>query len=174
MLTFHAQPDAIIDAFQLYSPPLPKWQTVSKTPQSVIPIAAALVHDDAGRVLLVRKRGTRAFTQPGGKLRDFESHLAALERELREELGCTVRPGSPAFLGTFRAPAANETGCMVTAALYRVEVDGPVRAAAEIEEIAWIHPEPPHQIELAPLTRESVLPLAVRWRVGAHKNGPQP
>ncbi|HLN03320.1 MAG TPA: TIGR00730 family Rossman fold protein [Bryobacteraceae bacterium] len=164
MLTFHAEPTAIIDAFRLYSPPLPKWQTVSKP---VIRIVAALVQDDAGRVLLVRKRGTRAFMQPGGKLRDSESHPAALERELKEELGCSVRPGSPAFLGTFLAPPANETGCMVEAALYRVEVVGTVSAAAEIEEIAWVRPEPPHQIELAPLTRESVLPLAARSHLAA-------
>jgi len=170
MLTFHAEPTAIIDAFQFYTAPLPKWQTVSKMPataQSVIRIVAALVQDDAGRVLLVRKRGTRAFMQPGGKLRDSESHPAALERELKEELGCSVRPGSPAFLGTFLAPPANETGCMVEAALYRVEVVGTVSAAAEIEEIAWVRPEPPHQIELAPLTRESVLPLAARSHLAA-------
>ena len=32
-----------------------------------IKIVAALIHDETGRVLLVRKRGTRAFMQPGGK-----------------------------------------------------------------------------------------------------------
>ena len=37
-----------------------------------IEIVAALIRDDAGRVLLVRKRGTTAFMQPGGK-RDFAS-----------------------------------------------------------------------------------------------------
>ena len=153
MLTFHAELAAILEAFQLYSPPLPKWQTVSKVPQSVIRVVTALVHDEAGRVLLVRKRGTRAFMQPGGTLRDSESHQAALERELKEELGCSIRPGGAAFIGTFLAPAANETGCGVQAALYRVEVDGPVTAAAEIEEIAWIDPEPPHLLELAPLTQ---------------------
>jgi 8-oxo-dGTP diphosphatase len=48
-----------------------------KTEQNPIVIVAALVQDDAGRVLLVRKRGTRAFMQPGGKLQDSESELAA-------------------------------------------------------------------------------------------------
>ena len=32
-----------------------------------IRIVAALIRDEAGRVLLVRKRGTAAFMQPGGK-----------------------------------------------------------------------------------------------------------
>jgi 8-oxo-dGTP pyrophosphatase MutT (NUDIX family) len=114
-------------------------------------------------VLLVRKRGTRAFMQPGGKLQDAESHLAALERELREELTCSIDPASPVFLGTFTAPAANENGWLVEAALYRVELSGPVRRAAEIEEILWLHPSPPYTVELAPLTREKVLPLAVQF-----------
>ncbi len=32
-----------------------------------IEIVAALNRDEAGRVLLIRKRGTSAFMQPGGK-----------------------------------------------------------------------------------------------------------
>jgi 8-oxo-dGTP diphosphatase len=133
-----------------------KWQAT----QAVIRIVAALVQDEAGRVLLVRKKGTRAFMQPGGKLRNSESHLAALERELDEELKCSVRPGSPVFLGTFTAPAANENGCLVEAALYRVELEGELSAAAEIDEIRWVDPDSPQHIELAPLTRDKVLPLA--------------
>ena len=33
----------------------------------VISVVAALIRDNGGRVLLVRKRGTSAFMQPGGK-----------------------------------------------------------------------------------------------------------
>lgn len=72
-----------------------------KAQDNRILIVAALVQDDAGRVLLVRKRDTRAFMQPGGKLQDCESHLAALERELNEELNCSIEPASAVFLGTF-------------------------------------------------------------------------
>jgi len=127
--------------------------------KKLIRIVAALVQDEARRVLLVRKKGTRAFMQPGGKLQDSEPHLAALERELVEELSCSIRPESQVFLGTFTAPAANETGCDVEAALYRVELEGTINAASEIEEIVWIDPNPPYQIELAPLTRDAILPL---------------
>jgi len=100
--------------------------------------------------------------QPGEKLHDSEPHLAALQRELAEELSCSVRPDGQVFLGTFTAPAANETGCEVEAALYRVEIEGPVSPASKIEEIAWVDPSPPYQIELAPLTRDAVLSLATR------------
>jgi uncharacterized protein (TIGR00730 family) len=165
MLVFDTEASAIIDAFRNYSPPAAKWQAppnANQSEQTVIRIVAALVQDEARRVLLVRKKGTRAFMQPGGKIVDSESHLAALERELREELRCSVRPGSPVFLGTFTAQAANETGCLVEAALYRVELLGTISASSEIEEVAWLDSFAPAQIELAPLTRETVLPLAAR------------
>ena len=130
--------------------------------KTVIRIVAALVQDEQQRVLLVRKTGTQAFMQPGGKLQPSESHLAALERELGEELGGSLRLSSAVLLGTFTAPAANEKGCFVEAALYQVELVGSISAASEIEEIVWLDPREPHQIELAPLTRETVLPIATR------------
>ena len=55
-----------------------------------IKIVAALIRDDAGRVLLVRKRGTIAFMQPGGKRDPGEDDMTALAREIAEELGCCV------------------------------------------------------------------------------------
>jgi hypothetical protein len=62
-------------------------------------------------------------------------------------------------LGCFAAPAANEAGRMVQAELFRIDVTGEVTAAAEIEEIAWIGPSQVYGLELAPLTRNHVLPL---------------
>lgn len=53
--------------------------------------ARALVVDGAGRTLLVqfadRAAGTSWWCPPGGGLEDGEDHLAAVRRELREELG---------------------------------------------------------------------------------------
>jgi 8-oxo-dGTP diphosphatase len=71
-------------------------------------------------VLLVRKRGTRAFMQPGGKRDPGEDDVTALARELDEELGCRMVPGSVASLGTFECQAANETDRQVNAAVYAV------------------------------------------------------
>ncbi len=41
----------------------------------IIGVVAALIRDDVGRMLVVRKRGTEAFMQPGGK-RDHVLPLA--------------------------------------------------------------------------------------------------
>ena len=125
-----------------------------------IRIVAALIRDDAGRVLLVRKRGTRAFMQPGGKRDRGEDDVTALSREISEELGCVVIPASILSLGEFDAFAANEPGFRVRASLYRVEVAGEIAPNQEIDEAIWINPAAPPDIPLAPLTRDHVLPLA--------------
>ena len=131
---------------------------MSEPGTAVIRIAAAVVVDAAGRTLLVRKRGTEAFMQPGGKIGDGEPARDALVREIEEELGCSVAPGLRP-LGRFRAPAANEAATIVEAELFAVELVGAIAPAAEIEEARWYDPADTAGIALAPLTRDCVLPL---------------
>src|SRR5258708_1003361 len=106
-------------------------------PPQTIRIAAALLIGSDGRLLLVRKRGTHAFMQPGGKIECREEPIVALLRELREELGLVVSPFVPIHLGRFVAPAANEPGFTVDAEVFQVLVADDVVPAAEIEEIMW-------------------------------------
>ena len=127
-----------------------------------IEIVAALIRDEAGRVLLVRKRGTKAFMQPGGKRDAGEDDATALVREIGEELGCIPLRDSIRPLGEFDAVSANEPGFRVRAALYGIEVTGEIAPQAEIDAMVWIDPASPPDIPLAPLTRDHVLPLAAR------------
>jgi 8-oxo-dGTP diphosphatase len=133
-----------------------------------IKIVAALICDDAGRVLLVRKRGTTAFMQPGGKRDPGEDDTAAPSREIAEELGCRVIRASIRPLGEFDAIAANEPGWRVKASLYGIDVIGEIAPSREIDETIWIDPVAPPDIPLAPLTREHVLPLASMKRVAGN------
>jgi 8-oxo-dGTP diphosphatase len=60
-------------------------------------VVAALI-ERRGRVLLSQRREDQSFPLmwefPGGKVEPGESPCAALEREIREELGCTIRVGA--------------------------------------------------------------------------------
>ena len=130
-----------------------------------IRIAAAVIVDARGRTLLVRKRGTSAFMQAGGKVGPDESPAEALAREIREELDCGLA-SPPVPLGRFRAPAANEPGRIVEADLFAAVLDGEIRPAGEIDELIWHDPDDLDVI-LAPLTRNHVLPLVPTLRRNA-------
>ena len=125
----------------------------------LIHIAAALLIGDDGRTLLVRKRGTQAFMQPGGKIDAGESAAQALARELEEELGLHIDPASAGYLGSFAAPAANEPGYEVRCELFEVRITADVVPAAEIEEVVWISAQSHPELNLAPLTRDTILPI---------------
>jgi 8-oxo-dGTP diphosphatase len=53
----------------------------------------------ADHLLLVRKRGTISYILPGGKPERGEDDVAALCREIDEELGCRVDPITSGILG---------------------------------------------------------------------------
>jgi 8-oxo-dGTP diphosphatase len=133
---------------------------MSRAPVEIV--VAALIRDESGRVLLVRKRGTDVFMQPGGKREPGEDDLTALGRELAEELGCRMVAGCAVRVGAFRAEAANEPDREVVAAVYAVDVDGPIAPQAEIVEVLWVDPARLPAVALAPLTLEHILPLVAR------------
>lgn len=118
----------------------------------------AVITDGQGRVLLVRKRGSATFIQPGGKREPGETALQTLARELHEELGVRLRPDTAVALGTFEDRAVNEPGRRVRAEAYRVQVDGLPRPGAEIEALHWLQPHPPYPVPVAPLSTGHVLP----------------
>lgn len=123
----------------------------------IIHVVGAVIRDAEGRLLLVRKRGTERFMLPGGKREPGEDDLAALARELAEELG--VRLVSAELLGRFEAPAANEPNATVRSHAYVATVAGEVARAAEIEQLLWIDPAaPPADAQLAPLLARHILP----------------
>ena len=72
--------------------------TPEGTPLPLVPCVGAVVHDAAGRLLLVRRgrdphRGR--WSLPGGRVEAGESPERAVEREVREETGLAVRAGRP-------------------------------------------------------------------------------
>ena len=127
---------------------------------ATIRIVAAVIDDGRGNVLVVRKHGATAFIQPGGKPEPGEAALQALARELHEELGVQLLPGSALALGSFSDWAVNEPGRRVQAEVWWVRIQGVPQAQAEIAELAWVPLQPPHGRPLAPLSETHILPVA--------------
>jgi ADP-ribose pyrophosphatase YjhB (NUDIX family) len=62
-----------------------------------VPCVGAVVHDAAGRLLLIRRAhdpGRGLWSLPGGRVEAGESVAEAVEREVREETGLDVRAGT--------------------------------------------------------------------------------
>ncbi len=76
----------------------------------LVPCVGAVVHDAAGRLLLIRRghdphRGS--WSLPGGRVETGESAEQAIVREVREETGLAVRAGAP--VGRVLIPAGSVT-----------------------------------------------------------------
>jgi 8-oxo-dGTP diphosphatase len=77
---------------------------------SVIPCVGAVIKDDQGRLLLIKRGhepGAGRWSVPGGRVEPGETDAEALVRELREETGLAVQAG--ALLGRVRRPAQDST-----------------------------------------------------------------
>lgn len=125
-----------------------------------IRVSAVLISDEHGSALMVRKHGTEAFMQPGGKPEPGENAAETAARELQEELGIIVSPAELTPLGTFRTAAANEAGFDVIAASFSLHM--PHRAcepSAEIAEARWLKLEDLSTLVIAPLSTQALLPL---------------
>lgn len=131
-----------------------------------IHVSAAVIVDEAGRVLVVRKQGTSMFMQPGGKPEAGESAAQTLIRELHEELGLELDEADLQPLGSFVSAAANEPGHRVIAEAFTTSVDPrAVTVQAELAELRWITPDDIATLPLAPLSVEHLLPIA--WPASA-------
>jgi 8-oxo-dGTP diphosphatase len=131
------------------------------------PAVSAIAVDDRGRVLLARRAfepDAGLWDTPGGFLEEGEEPREGLRRELREEAGLEVEPGS--FLGAYvDTYGQGPTVASVLNLVYETRVsDGEVRAADDVSELRWFAPdELPADDEYA---FRWVAPFMRRWADG--------
>ncbi len=123
-------------------------------------IATACLLNPQRQLLVVRKRGTRFWMLPGGKIDGNETAPQALQRELREELQWDVSTTALQPLGQFEHRAANEADTRVQAQVFYAQLahTPDVQIAAEIAAMQWWPIDVPMDEHFAPLLREKVLP----------------
>jgi len=125
----------------------------------VLEIAAVCFLDSDGALLTVRKRATRAFMLPGGKIEPTESPRAAAVREVAEELSVVCDSSRLELLGRWRADAANESDTTLDAHVFLFTARIAPVASAEIEEIRWVSLDASDSgLRLAPLLVDRVIP----------------
>jgi 8-oxo-dGTP diphosphatase len=105
---------------------------------SVIPCVGAVIKDDQGRLLLIKRGhppGAGLWSLPGGRVEPGETDTEALKREMREETGLVVDPGG--LLGTVRRPG--QGGDVLDIRDYVATVTGgTLRAGDDAAEARWV------------------------------------
>jgi mutator protein MutT len=126
-------------------------------------VVAALCTDGRGRVLLTRRLADQPmgglWELPGGKVEPGESPEAALERELREELGCERRVGVVHDVGHHVYPRFE-----LVMIVYRTELVG-TPEPRQVERLEWVEPSMLTSYEVLPADVELVATIARRGRV---------
>ncbi len=104
------------------------------------PTASAIVLDDHGRVLLARRAadpGKGRWDLLGGFIDEDEAPLAALRRELDEEIGTEIEPGE--FVGGF-PDRYGEDGPPTVNFYWTARLRGDPEHSDEIAELRWFEP----------------------------------
>jgi len=126
---------------------------------------AGVVRDEAGRVLLVRSRFGSGWGLPGGGVGRGEPPDAAVQRELREEVGLAEsRP--PELFGLYTRRVAWATNVIALYEIPGARID--FRPNFEIREIRWVDPAaPPRGVQVGSARRLAELtgqvPRSAYW-----------
>jgi 8-oxo-dGTP diphosphatase len=117
-------------------------------PVPKIRCVGAIVTDDTGRLLLVRRGHepeTGRWSLPGGRVNPGESDRQAVVREVHEETGLWVEPGR--LVGAVERPAPD--GAVFDIYDYAASASGGRLAAGDdAADARWVHPRDIDGLEL--------------------------
>lgn len=114
------------------------------TPNAVKVAVSALVQDQEGRILLIRRSDNGKYSVPGGGLEAGETVAQAVVREVREETGIEVDVTE--LVGVFSNPEhviAYDDGEVRQefSICFRAQpIGGDLRTSEESTEVEWVRP----------------------------------
>jgi 8-oxo-dGTP diphosphatase len=139
----------------------------------VIPCVGAVIKDDQGRLLLIKRGhepGAGLWSVPGGRVEPGETDSEALVREMREETGLTVQAGP--LLGRVRRPvqdgpaaAGGQVGTVLDIRDYAATVTGGTLCPGDdAAEARWVAVS---ELPSLPIT-EGLVEALTSWGVLRH------
>jgi 8-oxo-dGTP diphosphatase len=132
--------------------------SAARNPIPSIQVAAAVLRDSQGRVLIAERPAGKPLAGfwefPGGKIETGEEPRAALQRELREELGIEVRHAYRLLRYSYRYPERE-----VDLDVWRVTAWEGVAASQEGQDLAWVLSEDLRDWQLLPADEPIVTAL---------------
>jgi 8-oxo-dGTP diphosphatase len=118
---------------------------------TVVPCVGALAYDAADRLLLIRRGndpGRGLWSVPGGRVEPGESDAEAVVREMAEETGLVVEPGT--LVGTVRR------GPYLIADYRCAVVGGTLRAGDDATDARWCDAATLASLPLVPLLYDTL------------------
>jgi ADP-ribose pyrophosphatase YjhB (NUDIX family) len=108
-------------------------------PRHSVSVSAVIVDED-GRVLAIRRRDNGHWEPPGGVLELDEPILDGLVREVAEETGLIVEPER--LTGVYKNMVRG-----IVALVFRCRIaQGDIVGSPEVTETAWLSPAEAHQV----------------------------
>ncbi|WP_191256960.1 NUDIX hydrolase [Amycolatopsis oliviviridis] len=136
---------------------------------STVRCVGGIVHDHHGRILLIQRAnepGRGLWSIPGGRVEPGETDEAAVIREMREETGLDVIPGTyvgNALRGTYDI---HDYACAVTG--------GTLRAGDDAADARWIDAETLIELDKGGRLAELLFVTLRDWGVLPSGSAPRP